>query len=104
MPSELRQLPWLLAKLFGGLLTAGGMLVAVLSATHAATMPPGVGLPAVGCGVAGMALFIGADRILRRAALREPAASRRHASLLPWALLLLFAALFLGAVTLLSGN
>ncbi|MEW6645915.1 MAG: hypothetical protein AB1450_01785 [Pseudomonadota bacterium] len=103
MPNELRQLPWIIVKLIGGLMTSGSVLVAVLSVTHAATMPPGLGLPAVASGIIGVLLFIGADRLMLRAARGVPAASRRHASLLPWALLLLFAVLFLGAVMLLTG-
>lgn len=102
MPDELRQLPWIIVKLIGGLMASGGVLVAVLSVTHAPSMPQGLGLPAVAGGIIGLLLFIGADRLMRRTARGAPAA-RRHASLLPWALLLLFAALFLGGVMLLTG-
>ncbi|AMV71103.1 hypothetical protein JCM30471_29240 [Desulfuromonas carbonis] len=93
--AEWKRLPWLLGKLLGGMTAAGGFTAAVIFLTRWPDPGPGVVIPALLAGGAGIALFLYANRGLPL----RPAVSPRH-SALAWLLLLLFAGIFLLATWL----
>lgn len=104
--SEARQLPWMLAKLVGGLMAVIGLGGAVVVLTRRPD-PSWDGLLAwVLAGVVGLALFLAASRCLARrkgADGPEPTGKdRAKTSALSWTILFILAALFIAIVLIVA--
>lgn len=101
--SELKQLPLILGKLFGGGAAVIGFGAAVVIITRKPGPALGDILPSFLVGCAGIVVFILSARVLSRRLSSNPEevprpAERTRTSILSWGLLLLLAGLFL-AVT-----
>ena len=105
---ELRKLPLMLGKLLGGIVAVIGFTATVVTVTRM----PGFGaadiLPTLFTGGAGIAVFlISAKALARRdsqqAAGAIPCDRSDRTNLLSWALLLLFAGIFLACVWFVTG-
>lgn len=104
--SEARQLPWMLAKLVGGLMAVIGLGGAVVVLTRRPDPSWGGLLAWVLAGVVGLALFLAASRCLaRRKGTDGPELTgkgRAKTSVLSWTILLILAALFIAIVLILA--
>jgi hypothetical protein len=105
--SEFKQLPLLLAKFLGGVLTVAGLSAAVFLATRSPGPAGGSEVSFVLLGVSGLVVFILSSRALATrkadAAFQGlDARDRVRLSVLSWMLLLVFAALFLAVVLLVT--
>ncbi len=105
--SELKQLPLILAKFLGGLMTVIGLSAALFLATRAPEPAGRVGVLFALLGGAGIVVFLLSSRLLaiRKAAdkLQDlDARDQVRLSFLSWILLLVFVALFLVVVMFLT--
>jgi len=98
--SEIKLLPFMLCKLFGGIMAVIGFTAAVVIITRKADQSLADALPSAFLGGAGIIIFMLSSRLLARRLSNSPAgnsisASRTGTSLLSWVILLLLAAAFL---------
>jgi hypothetical protein len=105
--SEFKQLPLLVAKFLGGVMTVAGLSAAVFLTTRSPGPAGGSPILFVLLGVAGIVVFILSSRALAKrkadAAFQGlDARDRVRLSVLSWILLLVFVALFLGVVLLVT--
>ncbi len=104
--SEVKQLPWTLAKLLGGLISVIGFGGAVVVLTRRPDPSWGGVFAWVLAGVIGLVLFLAASRFLARreeAEGSEPGLKdRAKTSALSWTVLLILAALFLAIVLIVA--
>lgn len=104
--AELRQLPAMLGKLAGGIAAVIGFTTAVWTATRDSGATSGGVLPPFLLGGAGVAVFLLAHRRLARrtavAAEETRPADQIRMNVLAWALLLLFAGVFLAVSFILA--
>ena len=105
--SDLKQLPLMLCKVLGGIAAVIGVMTAVLVMTRSSGASPGNIVPPLLIGGAGMALFILSGRALSRRSSIAPQESARADRLrmnaLSWALLLLFAGIFVAIAWFTTG-
>lgn len=98
--SELRQLPYMLGKLLGGLMAVTGFTAAVVIVTRKAGQSPAGILPFAILGCLGIIVFVLSSRMLAKR-LSEYAAEtltrgdRTRTSVLSWVILSLLAGVFL---------
>ena len=93
---ELRQLPWMLGKLVGACIAAGGTGLAVYRVTHSDVPWTSQAYPLAAC-MAGILLFVLSSVAMKRLP-PTPESTGAGMRILPWTLLLLFAGLFLAAI------
>jgi hypothetical protein len=106
LKSEIRQLPWMLGKLLGGVMAVIGFTTAVIVGTRRADPTLADLLPPVVLGAFGILLFVLSSRMLarriaERIAEKPTPGEQARTSLLAWAILGLLAAVFLAVVFLL---
>ncbi len=98
--SELKQLPLMLGKLLGGIMSVAGFTAAVLIITRKADQSVADILPFIFLGVAGIIIFLLSSRLLARRLSEKPAETiitndRKRTSMLSWLILLLLGVAFL---------
>jgi len=105
--SEFRQLPLILAKFFGGMMTVAGLSAAVFLATRSPVPAGGIQVRFVLLGVSGIVVFILSSKALAKrkaeVSFQGPDAQDSvRLSVLSWMLFLVFVAFFLGIVLFLT--
>lgn len=96
--AEFKQLPLMLGKVLGGFAAVIGFMMAVMLLTRRPDSFLGDVRPSLLVGSTGMVIFVFCGRALTRRIAPAEVSQSSHwsrASLLPWALLLLFVLLFL---------
>ncbi len=99
--SELRQLPFTLGKLVGGILSVIGFGGLVYMLTRPPKPAVSVLLFAV-AGILGVALFAFCSKAMSGEKARGAAVLKKTSSILPWAILLILAAVFIVIMLLIS--
>ncbi len=99
MRSELRQLPYMLGKVLGGLMAVVGFGAAVYIYTHRPVMAPGAVLPYLLTGIAGLVIFRVSSWLFKRRArniedLQPTEKEKKKANAISWIILLALAAAF----------
>lgn len=99
MRSELRQLPFMLGKVTGGLMAVIGFGASVYMYTHRPAMTTGAILPYLLAGIGGLIIFrisswLSATRTKDSEGLHPAESEKRKTSTLPWIILLTLAAAF----------
>lgn len=98
--SELKQLPFMLGKLLGGIMAVVGFTAAVVIITKKAGQSLADILPFALLGGSGIIIFVLSSRLLAKRLSENPAETlifddRTRMSMLPWIILLLIVAVFL---------
>ena len=98
--SEMKQLPFMLGKLLGGIMALIGFTAAVVIVTRKADHSLADLLPSALSGVLGIVIFVLSSRLMTRRLSANPADAvkpddRTRTSVLSWVILLLLAAIFL---------
>lgn len=102
--NELKQLPLMLVKLLGGIMTVVGFGAAVWLGTRSTGTGEDAVMVSLFTGVAGIVIFVLAGRKLAGRSVatgtQSSKADKKRTSILAWSLLLLFAAIFVLGVML----
>jgi len=98
--SEIKQLPFMIGKAIGGMMAVIGFTAAVVVITRSASPSFAGILPSALLGCLGVVIFVLSSRLLTRRLAEIPGEKsvpddRTRTSMLPWAILLLLAAIFL---------
>lgn len=106
--SEIRQLPFMIGKVVGGILAVIGFTAAVVTVTRRADPSFADILPSALVGFLGIIIFVLSSMLLTRRFAEDPAGNpvpddRTRSGMLPWAILLLLAALFIFFTYLIAG-
>jgi hypothetical protein len=106
--SELKQLPFMLGKVLGGIMAVIGFTAAVVIATRRADPTFADILPSALSGCLGIGIFVLSSRLLARRLAENPSETpvpgdRARTSMLSWAILLLLAAGFVVLTYLIAG-
>ena len=99
MGSELKQLPFMLGKVLGGLMAVIGFGAAVYIYTHGPAMAPGAVLPCLLTGIGGLIIFRISSWLSKRRAkdsedLQPTEKEKKRTSAISWIILLVLAAAF----------